>query len=308
VTAPATLTGSTPIPGLDMTRLERLTRAVAAIRAGKPLVHGGALHHPRAVAEGLEFQEHRAWLPGDDPRRLDWRASARSRHPLVRRYRDERAGEWLLCLDRSASMGLVPAVWTRALQVTAGLAYLIMHFEHRVGLALFSDRIDHLVHSGRGDRAFLAVVRLLGQIRPEPTGGGSRPESCLPLLDRGRRAILVSDCLRPDSMLPALARMAATSGGLEVLHLAAPPPVLPLGARMITDGEDGDQRPVTITAASRVAALRHWEDLNRELSAYCHRRRIPYTRVDLESGTDAADGGWESVLLRHLAGQAAAHD
>ena len=119
-------------------------------------------------------------LPGDDPRRVDWRASARARHPLVRRYRDERAGEWLICLDRSASMGLVPDLWPRALQLAAGLAYLIMHFEHRVGLALFSDRVDHLVPPGRGQHAFLALVRALAQAQPEGAGGASEPERCRP--------------------------------------------------------------------------------------------------------------------------------
>ncbi|AUB82118.1 hypothetical protein THSYN_14945 [Candidatus Thiodictyon syntrophicum] len=305
-----------PIPGLDLGRLERLTRAVAAIRGGKPLAHGGGLHHPRAVADGLEFQEHRPLLPGDDPRRVDWRASARSRHPLVRRYRDERAGEWVICLDRSASMALVPDLWPRALQLAAGLAYLIMHFEHRVGLALFSARLDHLVQPGRGQHAFLALVRALGQAQPEGAGGASEPERCRPLLDPGRRAILISDYLRPDGMIPALNQLSATSGGVEVLHLAPAPPTLPLGEQVIADVEDGGRRPLIVTVESRAAALARWQALNRDLERHCRARHIPYTRWNLGTGlvgnrANGANGtaeGWERTLLRHLTGRAEALD
>lgn len=291
-----------PIPGLDLGRLERLTRAMAVIRSGKPLVHGGSLHHPRAVADGLEFQEHRALMPGDDQRRVDWRASARSRRPLVRRYRDERAGEWLICLDRSASMGAAPGVWPRALQLAAGLAYLVMHFEHRVGLALFSARLGHLVPPGRGERAFVGLVRVLAQAQPESAGGASEPECCLRLLDRGRRAVLISDCLRPDALIPALERMGAGSGGAELIHLAAPPPALPLGEQVIADVESGGRRPITVTEETRAAALSRWQDLNRELVHHCRTRHIPYTRVSL--GGERADAGWERALLRHLTGRA----
>ncbi len=290
------------ITWLDWGRLERLTRALAAIRGGKPLAHGGALHHPRAVADGLEFQEHRPLAPGDDPRRVDWRASARARRPLVRRYRDERAGEWLICLDRSASMGLAPGVWPAALQLAAGLAYLVLHFEHRVGLALFSGRIDQLVPPGRGDRTFLRLVRVLSQARPERLGGASAPECCLPLVDRGRRAVLISDCLRPDAMIPALDRLGATSGGVELLHLIAPPPTLPLGDQILVDGEDGGQRPVTVTAATRGAALGRWQTLNQDLAEHCRRRRITCTQVDPDPPPQTG-GGWEGALIRHLSGR-----
>jgi uncharacterized protein (DUF58 family) len=286
---------------LDLGRLERLTRALKAIRGGKPLVHGGLLRHPRAVADGLEFQEHRPLGPGDDPRRIDWRASARSRHPLVRRYRDERAGEWLICLDRSASMGLVPGVWPRALQLAAGFAYLVMRFEHRVGLALFSGQLDQRVSTGRGERAFLALVRLLSQAQPVSAGWTSAPECCLPLLERGCRAVLISDCLRPDGMIPALDRLGRVGGGVDLLHLAAAPPVLPLGEQVIADVEDGRERPVTVIAESMAAALVRWQVLCRDLAEHCRTRRIPYTRVDLVGGAEpgtAAD--WEMALLRHL--------
>ncbi len=286
------------IPGVTAQGLERLARALMVLRAGKPLAHGGALHRPRAVADGLELEELRPFVPGDDPRRIDWRASARSRADLIRRYRDERAGEWLVCLDRSASMGAATGVWPRALQLAAGALFLILHCEHRVGLVLFGDRLDRVLPPGRGRRAFPALVAPLASALPSPGGGDSRPECCAPLLERGRRAILISDCLRPDAMTGALDRLAAGSGGLELLHLAAPPPALPPGPCTIADAESGATRAIDATAQAQGAAALRYAELQSRLIVHCRKRHIRYTRSEWDAGAD----DWECVLLRHFAG------
>lgn len=288
-----------PIPGLHTAGLDRLTRAVAAIRAGKPLAHGGPMHHMRAVADGIELLELRPLLAGESARRVDWRASARSRHPMVRRYRDERSGEWLICLDQSASMGVTTGVWTLGQQLAAASAYLIQHFGHRVGLALFDDRPGTLCPPARGRAAFLRIVQTLAKTRPRPAGGGSRPECCVPLLDRGRRLLLISDCLREDFMIPALDHLLAAGGGAELIQLDAPPPVLVDGPCLIEDAESGERRSIHAGARSDTAARRAREAIGQALAAHCASRRIPHTRAEQAAHPDDPEH-WQHIILGHL--------
>jgi uncharacterized protein (DUF58 family) len=64
--------------------------------------HGG--HASRQLGGGLDFAEHRRYQPGDDPRRIDWRVTARIGQPHVRRYHEDLSPECVLLVDRRASM------------------------------------------------------------------------------------------------------------------------------------------------------------------------------------------------------------
>ena len=240
-------------------------------------------------------------LPGDDLRRVDWRASARSRHPQVRRYRDERAGEWLICLDGSASMGAAPGVWRAALQVAAALAYLILRFDHRVGLVQFSDRVDRLRPPGRGRTTFVGLLHLLIEARPRAGGGASAPECCAPLVDRGRQTVLVTDALRPDAMRGALDRIAARGGGIELIHLTAPPPELSPGNQQIEDIESGARRTIAGGPGAGALADHQARELRSVLRHHCRERGIRYTHAPVGPPPDARLD-WERVLLSHLGG------
>lgn len=292
-----------PIPGLSTAGLDRLTRAVAAIRVGKPLAHGGPLHRMRSVADGIELIELRPLLPGEQARRVDWRASARARRTMVRRYRDERSGEWLICLDASASIGAAPGCWTLARQLAGAFAYLVQHFDHRVGLALFSDRLHAFEPPGRGHSAFLRIVETLARARPRTAGGGSEPECCAPLADPGRRLLLISDCLRADAMIPALERLLARGGGIELIHLQTPPPALPAGIHAIEDAETGERRSIQTGPDCDEAVGGRQARITESLAAHCSARRIPFTRSAASPRPDDPDH-WQRVVLAHVTGAA----
>jgi uncharacterized protein (DUF58 family) len=286
-----------PLADLSEPRLERLARAAGHLLGGRPIHLGGALPHPRPIDAGLEFMEHRPLLTGDDPRHVDWRASARRQQPLVRRYRDERAGEWILCLDGSASMGeCAPGAWALALQLAAALAYVLIALEHRVGLALFSDGLDRLHPPGRGRRTYLALRRLLAGCHPRTDGGNSRLEACLPLLERGRHCAVIGDFLAADAMRVALGRLRVRCDSLHVFQVIAPVPALAEGEGLrLRDAESGALLAAWADGllAERVAT-RHAE-LARGLARYCDEGRIRHSPCPV--GTP-----WDRILLRHLVG------
>ena len=288
---------------LDEVRLERLARVAGRLLAGRPLHHSGRLPHPRSTPAGLEFLEHRPLMPGDDPRHVDWRASARSRSPLVRRYRDERAGEWLILLDRSASMGAAAGVWPLAQQIAGALAYLLLGLEHRVGLALFSRHLDQAQPPGRGRLAYLALRRTLAAARPRETGGGSRLESCIGLLGRGRQAAVISDFLAPDAMAPAIAQLRGRCDAVHAFqvigadgHGVAPDPWTS-NARpfRLVDSESGVTIDALVSPDLVARVVERRQALASGLEEHCRRQRILYSACPVGAA-------WDRVLLAHLVG------
>lgn len=84
------------------------------------------------VGSSIDFQDHRPYLPGDDPRYIDWQAYARSGHYVMKLYREEVSPRLDLVLDNSASMRLTPEKTERALE----LFYFCYESARRCGAAL----------------------------------------------------------------------------------------------------------------------------------------------------------------------------
>jgi uncharacterized protein (DUF58 family) len=111
---------------------------------------------------GIEFEETRPYQPGDDARIIDWRVTARTGEPFVRRFRQERALAVHLLVDVSASMvGPRPERSVRdvAVEVAALIALLAAHAGDCIGLTLFSDRIEREVPPAGGMQHALRILR-----------------------------------------------------------------------------------------------------------------------------------------------------
>jgi uncharacterized protein (DUF58 family) len=287
---------SAPPAEIEEARLERLAQVAGRLLRGRPLHQGGHWLHPRPAPGGLEFLDHRPLMPGDDPRHLDWRASARNRQPLVRRYRDERAGEWIICLDRSASMGAAQGVWPLARQLASALSFLLLNLEHRVGLAVFSGGLDGFLPPGRGRTAYVALRRALQSAEPRETGGASRLNACLPVLTRSRQVAVISDFLTPDGMRGDLEGVIARCEAVHLFQVFGEPlEPIPEGPLVIEDAESGERmltladRGLTARVADRRTALR------RELAGFCRRNGALYSASPVGKP-------WDRVVLDHLVG------
>jgi uncharacterized protein (DUF58 family) len=149
---------------------------------------------------GMEFDEVREYMPGDDIRSIDWNVSARMNHLYVKRFVEERELTVLLVVDVSGSSEFGTR---RALKsdVQAEIGALIAFSAHRnndkVGLLLFSDRVERFIPPKKGLRHAFRIVRDL--VYHEPEGRGTRIGPALEHLNRvlNRRAIvfLISDFL-----------------------------------------------------------------------------------------------------------------
>ncbi|MCA9971588.1 MAG: DUF58 domain-containing protein, partial [Anaerolineales bacterium] len=149
---------------------------------------------------GMEFDEVRPYTPGDDVRGIDWNVTARSGTPYVKRYVEERELTVMLAWDASASgdFGSVNRFKRElAAELTAVLAFAATTNNDKVGLLIFTDRIERFIPPRKGRRHVLRLIRELLAFAPQ--GRGTDIRLALETLNHAlkRRSILflVSDFL-----------------------------------------------------------------------------------------------------------------
>jgi uncharacterized protein (DUF58 family) len=122
---------------------------------------------------GIEFTEVREYLPGDDIRSIDWNVTARTGHPYVKKFDEERELTIMFVVDVSGSgaFGSVGRFKAElAAELCAVLAFSATRNNDRVGLVTFSDRVEKVVPPQKGRRHVLRVVRELLYSTPSSTG------------------------------------------------------------------------------------------------------------------------------------------
>lgn len=111
---------------------------------------------------GVEFDEVRPYIPGDDVRTIDWNVTARMGAPFVKRYVEERQLTLMLMTDVSASQDFGSAGRSKreaTAELCALLAFSAMHNDDKVGLTLFHGGIEGYIPPRKGQRHVLRVVR-----------------------------------------------------------------------------------------------------------------------------------------------------
>ncbi len=160
-------------------------------------------YHSVFKGRGMAFSEVRQYQPGDDVRFIDWNVSARMSDVYVKVFTEEREMTVMLLVDLSASerFGSVarPKVETVA-EVAALLAFSAIKNNDRVGLILFTDRVERYVPPKKGKGHVMRVVTEILTARPE--GRGTDLRCALDLLGGVQRrrsvAFLVSDLIAND--------------------------------------------------------------------------------------------------------------
>lgn len=124
--------------------------------------------------QGMEFSEVREYQPGDEVRSIDWNVTARMGRPFVKRFIEERELTVMLLVDLSGSerFGTVRRFKSElACELAAVLAMAAVRNNDRVGVLLFTDRIEHVVPPRKGRRHVLRIIRDL--LAFEPVGRGT---------------------------------------------------------------------------------------------------------------------------------------
>jgi len=122
---------------------------------------------------GMEFAEVRHYLPGDDVRTIDWNVTARTGVPHVKRFVEERELTVMLLVDTSASthFGTVKQLKSEmAAELAALFAFSAITNNDKVGLVMFSDRVELALPPKKGTRHVLRVIREVLSFTPQGRG------------------------------------------------------------------------------------------------------------------------------------------
>jgi len=142
---------------------------------------------------GMVFSEVRAYQFGDDIRQIDWNVTARSDEPFIKVFEEEREQTVMLCVDISPS-GLFGSYNQRkmelSIEICAVLAFSAITNGDKVGLILFTDRIEKVIMPKKGKTHVLRIIREL--LTAEPVGKGTDIGQALAYANRilHRRSIL----------------------------------------------------------------------------------------------------------------------
>ncbi len=133
----------------------------------------GGEYHSRFKGQGIEFAEVRPYQVGDDVRNIDWNVSARMGDTYVKMYEEEREQTVMLAVDISGSENFGSATLMKrevAAEICAIVAFSAIKNSDKVGLLLFSDRVELFVPPGKGKRHVLRLIRDLYAHEAESTG------------------------------------------------------------------------------------------------------------------------------------------
>lgn len=233
------------------------------------------LHRSPYLGLSLDFAEHRAYMPGDDIRRVDWRLYARTDRYFVKEFEADTNANFVVLLDGSRSMSYAGSgipKFDYARYLAACLAYFVAEQRDRVGLAVFDEGITEWVPPSAKHRNIL--LHTLERLEPG-TGQGTLGPPLMRIADRLRRrglTVLISDLYEdPEAILEATKPLRGRGHDLIVFHLLDPTELeFPFDqAANFEELETGERVPVVPQALrERYRALirEHTETLSRRFT------------------------------------------
>ncbi|HNX05908.1 MAG TPA: DUF58 domain-containing protein [Opitutales bacterium] len=244
-------------------------------------------YHSVFRGQGIDFEETREYMPGDDVRAINWNITARMDRPFVKVFREERELTVLLAVDLSASQSFGSVEKSKrevAAELAAILAFSALRNNDKAGLLLFTDEVESYIPPRKGSQHLLRVVREI--LFHEPKGKGTGRTKAFDFINHvlPRRAMVffISDlsCETPpvpDSPQARLLSVTAARHDLVVADLfdRRDAELPDIGVVMLEDPESGrrvevdtsDKRFLKRYAEAGASERRGWEKLVRQSGA-----------------------------------------
>jgi uncharacterized protein (DUF58 family) len=283
-----------PVPGTGFIDPAVLARIGNLQLIARNVVDGfiNGLHRAPYLGLSLDFAEHRAYMPGDDTRRIDWRLYARTDRYHVKEFEADTNANFVVLLDSSASMAYGSGAVSKfdyARFLAASLAYFSHGQRDRVGLVTFgtgvvdyvppsAKHLDVLLHTvdrsrARGGSDIVAALRTVNE-----------------LLRRRGLVVLISDFYdEPERILSAVSPLRFRGHDVIVFHVLDPAELdLPFEeATSLEDMESEERLPImpdTLRMQYRELVRAHSEALARSFT----NQRIDYALLDTSQPLDGA--------------------
>jgi len=278
----------------DAPRVDLLDPAEVARLGGIEIVAQGVvegflagIHRSPFRGFSVEFTEHRAYQPGDEPRYLDWKMLARSDRLFVKQFEEETNLRAMILVDASRSMAWrgAPARLTKrayADRLAAALALILLRQRDATGLVTFDEAVREVVPARVKSGQWTRLVR--GLVRT-PDGRGTAAQAALvrltALLPRRGLVVLVSDLLFDRELaLTALRYLRHRGHQVIVVHLMDPAEAELSGPAEVRFRDP--ESAASVVVRPRELARAYGETVRREIAAWrtaCRRHGIAYHHV-----------------------------
>ena len=137
----------------------------------KDLVEGieSGAYNSKFRGGGIEFSEVREYISGDDVKRIDWNVSARHNSLFVKEFVEENELNIYLILDLSASnnFGFMKSKLDLSFEVAVSLMFLALKNNDKLGLGIFTDKLEKFIPSKKGKKQLLRIIRELIDYTPK---------------------------------------------------------------------------------------------------------------------------------------------
>lgn len=267
---------------LDASVLQRLDNLALLTR--RPMATGrpGRRRSPLA-GSSMEFADYRRYSPGDDFRRIDWRAYARLERLFLRVFEAEENIPVTILIDCSDSMYHgTPAKSELAISLTAALAYVALKSEDSVTVGALTDRLVSCRRAGSGKHAIWTVGEFLERL---PRAGATDLNRAL--YDLGRvingpgLTIIISDFLAPGGYQTGIRAVRQLRQEVALLQILSPDEIDPQfqGDWQLRDSEGNQKVEVSISASILQAYRDRLSRFTEELASFAHDHGATYTLI-----------------------------
>jgi uncharacterized protein (DUF58 family) len=273
------------VSNVDASELIRKVRKIEIKTRGLSQHVFAGEYHSAFKGRGVTFSEVREYQYGDDIRNIDWNVTARFSHPYIKVFEEERELTVLILVDTSGSrnFGSVTQLRRNILtEISAVLSFSAIQNNDKIGLILFSDRVEKFIPPKKGKKHILHIIRELIEFTPQSTKT-DLTEALIFLTNAIKKrctAFVLSDFISPDFEEPLkIANRKHDVVALQVYD-KRDTEIPDIGLVKFTDSETGQEKWID-TSSGRIRKLysESWKNRQKKLQNSFSRSGVDYTSV-----------------------------
>ncbi|MBI4456026.1 MAG: DUF58 domain-containing protein [Acidobacteria bacterium] len=237
---------------------------------------------------GYDFVDHKRYTPGDDIRKIDWNALARTRYALIKNTHEEKDLDIFIAADLSNSMNFATGTYSKRellLYITAALAYSALSDHIRIGFLGFTDKVEIEIEPKKGKSHLWVMLNQLWDFAPQ-----DKETRVLPILDQLRQALsrlsiifFISDFFFEEDIFEQINFKSIVSRH-DFIPILLNDPVearLPKGHGYLRlrDLETGQERVIRLTEHNRIVYQQFLQDRHRELIQRFYQYNLDFLEV-----------------------------
>lgn len=242
-------------------------------------------YHSAFKGRGMAFSEVREYQYGDDIRSIDWNVTARFNHPYVKVYEEERELTVMLLIDISGSrdFGTVTVLKKNLItEIAAVLSFSAIQNNDKIGVIMFSDRIEKFIPPKKGRQHILRIIRELLEFQPASsyTNISEALRYLTNAIKKRSTAFIVSDFI--DENYEDALKIASRKHDMVALQIydIRETELPPAGFFRVRDAESG--RLLWVDTASRETRKKYgewWNSAQATLTSVFLRSGVDWTRI-----------------------------